>query len=318
MGSSACDSLWGKVPFTRYGGKARKLRFLLSHIPYSRIYCEPFLGSGAVFFARDPSEIEVINDIDYDVVNFFSVLRDEAKLWSLCRRLYWTPYSRIMFKEAQRRLRRSVWGEFSVQKALEGDVERAYWWYISIVQSVNDSGYGWSWTRSHPPRQAWAVLYLPLFGERLRRAYIECADWREVCERWDSEETVFYLDPPYLESVISSIETARARYRGVWDERAYEGIIEFCLSARGSITLSNYDAEYMLGKEHPLFQKLLDAGWRKERYKVRVIGCYRGERDKERSAPKREDRRIEVVFLNPKCQELLSSAGALNLGVKGG
>ncbi|MBU2825365.1 DNA adenine methylase, partial [Acidithiobacillus ferrooxidans] len=60
-------------------------------------YVEPFFGGGAVFFARRPSGIEVINDANGEIVTFFRVLRDRTD--ELIRYLQNTPYSRQLFYE---------------------------------------------------------------------------------------------------------------------------------------------------------------------------------------------------------------------------
>ena len=51
-----------KTPITYYGGKQSMLSIILPMIPEHNLYCEPFFGGGAVFFAKEPSKIEVIND----------------------------------------------------------------------------------------------------------------------------------------------------------------------------------------------------------------------------------------------------------------
>lgn len=74
------------------GGKARIASWIISHFPPHNTYCEPFFGSGAVFFNKAPDKIETINDIDGDVVNFFRVCRDDPE--SLSRLISLTPSAR--------------------------------------------------------------------------------------------------------------------------------------------------------------------------------------------------------------------------------
>jgi len=59
-----------KTPITYYGGKQTLLKYLLPLIPQHKLYCEPFFGGGAVFFAKPKSDVEVINDINGEVINF--------------------------------------------------------------------------------------------------------------------------------------------------------------------------------------------------------------------------------------------------------
>ena len=68
-----------KPPLTYYGGKQKLTERILSMIPKHRIYCEPFFGGGAVFFAKIPAEIEVINDTNGELINFYRVLKTDYK-----------------------------------------------------------------------------------------------------------------------------------------------------------------------------------------------------------------------------------------------
>ena len=59
-----------KPPLTYYGGKQKLARQIVSMIPEHRLYCEPFFGGGAVFFAKPPASVEVINDTNGELINF--------------------------------------------------------------------------------------------------------------------------------------------------------------------------------------------------------------------------------------------------------
>ena len=72
-----------KTPITYYGGKQTMLKYILPLIPEHIIYTEPFCGGCAVFFAKEPSKYEVINDINSELVNFYRVMKsnfDELQL----------------------------------------------------------------------------------------------------------------------------------------------------------------------------------------------------------------------------------------------
>lgn len=71
-------------PVLRYpGAKWRIADWIVNFFPRHDVYVEPFFGSGAVFFTKNPSGTETINDIDGNVVNLFRVIRDDAE--TLCR-----------------------------------------------------------------------------------------------------------------------------------------------------------------------------------------------------------------------------------------
>jgi len=80
------------------GAKNRLAPWIVSHIPPHKVYCEPFLGSGAVFLNKEPAYNEILNDLDDDICNFFNVVRENHK--ELCRLIEATPYSRIEYSNA--------------------------------------------------------------------------------------------------------------------------------------------------------------------------------------------------------------------------
>jgi DNA adenine methylase len=70
-----------KTPLSYYGGKQQLASTILGLIPPHRVYCEPFLGGAAIFFAKEPSKVEIINDTNGEVINFYEVLqRDFSSL----------------------------------------------------------------------------------------------------------------------------------------------------------------------------------------------------------------------------------------------
>jgi DNA adenine methylase len=60
-----------KTPVSYYGGKQQLATIILGLIPNHRLYCEHFLGGAAVFFAKEPSPVEVINDTNGQLINFY-------------------------------------------------------------------------------------------------------------------------------------------------------------------------------------------------------------------------------------------------------
>lgn len=80
------------------GAKWGMAKEIVSLMPPHRSYLEPFFGSGAVLFNKPPSAIETVNDIDGDIVNFFSVLREQPE--KLAAYIAMTPYSRDVYNDA--------------------------------------------------------------------------------------------------------------------------------------------------------------------------------------------------------------------------
>src|SRR5581483_4412213 len=87
------------APIAWYGGKYYLAEWIIGEFPPHRIYVEPFGGMANVLLKKHPSEVEVFNDLDGRVVNFFRVLRDPATLLELKRRCELTPFSREQFSD---------------------------------------------------------------------------------------------------------------------------------------------------------------------------------------------------------------------------
>lgn len=88
-----------KTPITYYGGKQLMLPHILPIIPAHEIYTEAFFGGGAVFFAKEPSLVEVINDRNGEVINFYRVL--QMDFWKLNDMIQATLHSREMYHDAE-------------------------------------------------------------------------------------------------------------------------------------------------------------------------------------------------------------------------
>ena len=93
-----------KAPIRYYGGKTYQAAWILDVIkryPF-KTYIEPFGGSGAILFAKEPSKVEIYNDIYSDLVTFYRILRNTKTYKELVAFLENSPYSREMFGESKR------------------------------------------------------------------------------------------------------------------------------------------------------------------------------------------------------------------------
>ena len=172
-----------------YGGKWRLAPWILRHFPPHEVYVEPFGGSAAVLLQKPESPLEVWNDLGLEVYNFFAVLRDEALCARLVRALEFTPWHREEFERCYAGL-----GE-----PQDDPVERARRFFVVSWQGV---GAPPSWrhvlhARYHDvPSHTWSFDHLLAASRRLRRVQLEHRDALEVMGRYDSPDTLFYLDPP--------------------------------------------------------------------------------------------------------------------------
>ncbi|MEM2122914.1 MAG: DNA adenine methylase [Candidatus Bathyarchaeia archaeon] len=176
--------------FPYLGGKQYLVKKLLTLIPPHRIYCEPFGGAASLLLNKEPSQLEVYNDLDGELVNLFMVIRDRP--FEFLSRLEALLYSREIFR---------IWArEFREGDAPRDPMERATRFYYVLKSSFagRSTHVGWAYTKKE--RKPYFLLdrgSLLYIHDRLRRVYIDHLNYEECIRRWDSPETFFYLDPPY-------------------------------------------------------------------------------------------------------------------------
>ncbi len=184
-----------KSPLKWYGGKTKLSKKLLPLVPQHQTYVEVFGGSAALFFAKEVSPLEVINDLHSGLVNFYRVLRDSEKFRKFEYLVNLTPYSREEFSFCK-----ATWRDCT------DDVERSYRWFVVIRQSYGAIGGafgasiadGRNGASSAVGGYLAAIERLPEIHKRLRGVQIENIDYRQLIEKYDRPGTFFYLDPPYV------------------------------------------------------------------------------------------------------------------------
>ncbi len=239
-------------PALRYfGGKFRLAPWVIAQFPEHVCYVEPFGGAMGVLLRKRASAFEVYNDLDGEVVNFFRVLRDQAE--ELVNAIRLTPYAR-----AEQRL------AFEPTDGLS-DLERARRLYVRCWQSHGGGRTQWrtGWryqvtnTRGKATIDDWNETgHLAAIVARLKGVQIEAGDAFEVIRRYDSAETLFYVDPPYLEGT-RSMRWGKAAYTcEMGSEDDHRRLGELLNGVRGMVVVS--------GKPSALYDELYDGnGWRR-------------------------------------------------------
>lgn len=174
------------------GSKWSLAEWIIDHMPPHTTYLEPYFGSGAVFFTKQPSQLETINDLDGEVVNLFRVIRDRPD--ELSRAIQFTPYAR---------------DEYLISHHGAGEtVERARRFLTRCWQSIRvKTGSISGWKCRNTPDDAYRVQQwnnLPerilIAADRLKEAQIENRPALELIERSCRADVLIYADPPYVGS----------------------------------------------------------------------------------------------------------------------
>lgn len=183
-------------PIKWVGGKSRLRKRIIELLPAHTCYVEPFSGAAWVLFGKPPSPVEVLNDIDQDLVNFFRVVKECPQ--ELIKSFEWELVARAEFERLA-----------NLDPNTLNEVQRARRFYYLIMAgwggelnyprfqtSINDGGGG---NRLIGALKTLENRLKPVH-ERLRSVIIECLDWRKCIDRYDRSGTLMYLDPPYPEN----------------------------------------------------------------------------------------------------------------------
>lgn len=234
-----------KSPITRLGGKSYLFSWLSGFIPPHRVYCEPFCGAAALLFGKTPSAVEVLNDIDSHLVTFFRVIREPETRQALVDRLMFMPYSRALWQEIRTRWKQGIIPGDSVQSAAE-------WFYLNRSTFSGDQrrgGFAVPSITGRNPAQSYfnAVDGLEGIAGRMRGVTIENLDYQECIRRYDSPGTLFYCDPPYL-------NTEGYYGKGNFALQDHHALAKFLHDAKGNAMITHYQN----GLDEELYQ-----GWNK-------------------------------------------------------
>ena len=227
------------------GSKGKIVKWLCSLIPEHEVYLEPFFGSGTVFFNKQPSQIETINDLDGDIVNYFKVIRDKPQ--ELIDLLKFTPFSREEYNAAYKEQERPI-----------SDVERARLFAVKCWMGFGCGNRYRNGFRSSQqgtgPRNPKVWKRLPEIilqaADRLMDAQIEHLPAIELIKRYNTKDVFIYADPPYPLSVRKGYLYNHEMHT---DEEHIE-LLEALKAHPGKVMISSF--------ENPLYDEVLK-GWHK-------------------------------------------------------
>ncbi len=210
------------------GAKWRISDWIISHFPEHKVYLEPFFGSGAVFFKKEPSYIETINDIDGNIVNLFEICRNYPE--ELANLISLTPFARDEFINCY------VHSDNPIEQARRTLVR-----YHQSFGTSNSTKRSWRNVQTYGgPRCATMWNYLPdtikECFERLKNAQIENIDAIELIGRYNDEKTLIYIDPPYLQCLRK-----KNMYACEMSDIEHKKLLEVILNSKSKIILSGYD-----------------------------------------------------------------------------
>jgi DNA adenine methylase len=196
-------------------------------------------------------------------------------------------------------VRRQGFGRESWEN-VDDEVIQAYRWFVVARMSFSGqfgASWGYSITKANRgmagscSRWLGVLEILPAIHERLMRVQIDHTDCRDVIKRFDTEQTLFYIDPPYV------LETRKSGgYRHEMTLEDHQELVALLLDLKGKVILSGYN--------HPVYGPLEAAGWERKDYKT---VCFAAGRTRANGilgvgAAKRLQPRVESLWISPSCK----------------
>lgn len=177
-----------KSPISWLGGKSKLAKQIIKVIPRHETYVEPFCGAAWIFFAKEPSKGEILNDANKELANFWRVIRHHRG--EMIDYLQYSIHSREIF-------------DILKHTDPDGltDIQRAARFYSLQCMCFGGKSTGQSHgvSKGRPPRLSKKLMERDIEAayHRIANAHIENLDGLECIRRYDSEGTLFYIDPPY-------------------------------------------------------------------------------------------------------------------------
>lgn len=235
-------------PVMRYpGGKYTLAKWVISHFPAHETYVELFGGAASVLLRKPRSIGEVYNDLDGDVVNVFRILRNHEQAAELARLLVLTPYANEEYRLAYEpcddpieRARRMIFRSFAGHGS--DSVTRSHAGFRGYRNKESGATVAQEWANF--PRE------IAIFTERLQGVCIEQREALKLIPVFDRTDTLFYADPPYLQSTRSF---SSVKYRCEMTDTDHIELADALHQVLGMVIVSSYPSE--------LYDRLY-AGWR--------------------------------------------------------
>jgi DNA adenine methylase len=215
-----------------YGGKFRLSKWIISHFPKHRIYVEAFGGAGSILLQKEKSYAEVYNDLDGEIVNLFRVSRDNGE--ELKRSIELTPFARKELAEAY------APAESPIEQARRTIIKSLMGFGSNAIHT--HSGFRGCANRSYTiPAHDWKTYpeALEKITTRLKGVIIESHQAAWVLKKYDTKDTLHYVDPPYLPET----RVPGKKYRFEMTREDHVHLASVLRGLKGKVVLSGYNSD---------------------------------------------------------------------------
>ena len=223
-------------PLTYYGGKANIADWIIDKFPenyQSLHYVEPFAGGLSVLFTKKKSNMESINDLDENISNFWTVLRDPELSKLLMDKLAFHLHSEAEYERCR-----------DTFKDIKDPLDKAYRFWVSnqlAFASVLGGGFAYqkaAYKAKSARKNVNKIKIMKHIHERIKEVQVFCRDATQVIQMLDDKNTLFYLDPPYP-------ETDQRPYDGKFDKSGFNALLSCLVGIKGLFAMSFYMQDWM-------------------------------------------------------------------------
>lgn len=235
-----------KTPISYYGGKQNLVTTILPLIPKHNTYIEPFVGGGAIFWSKKPSDVEIINDYNRELINFYECVQNE-------------------FVELEKMVRislhsRSIHADATViynNPHMFDKLKRAWAVWVLAAQSFSSMLDGtWGYDKLKGTTSQKIANKREGFTEdlaiRIQNVQIENTDALRIIESRDYKDAFIYCDPPYFNSDCG-------HYDG-YSKEDFENLLKLLSRIKGKFLMSSYPSDILTNytKQNAWFTKSIE------------------------------------------------------------
>lgn len=219
-----------KSPIKWVGGKSKLINKLEPIIPEHRTYVEVFGGAGWLLFGKEPSRVEILNDFDSNLMNFWSVVQNAKD--QFLESMKYTLVSRELFNTYKIKYKNNDFDDA---------IERAKIFYYLVnagfASDMKNPVFGTKSQSRNGLRPEQIEVAIEIAYKRLQKVTIENKSFEHIFKIYDNEETFFYLDPPYRKTKQYAV--------GKFTDEQYKVLSECCKNAKGQWMMTINDDEYI-------------------------------------------------------------------------
>lgn len=211
-----------RAPFGWVGGKSLLAKHIIPLMPLHQRYVEVFGGALSVFYQKEPSKVEIVNDINSNLINLHRIIRTRPQSLSMAiNSLFRSRELFYSIKEGKLKPRNNI--------------EAAAFYFYLLATSFGSKGDNFAMTKGRTHKNIYRDFYV--YSKRLKQALIENLSYERLIKEYDSDETLFYVDPPYV-----GTENYYKMING-FTMKDHENLVGILKSIKGKFMLSYNDCE---------------------------------------------------------------------------